>query len=63
MNDGVGERIRAWRRRRGGMTQQVLAGLAGLSQAYISDIESGRRPLDKKATQISIANALNVSVT
>src|SRR4029453_14272870 len=59
----VGQNVRTWRRRRGGMSQKALAGLAGLSQSYLSQIESGERPLDRKATQIAIANALNVSVT
>lgn len=44
------------------MTQQALADLAGLSQAYISQIESGRKPLDRKSTQVAIASALNISV-
>lgn len=58
----IGERIIAWRRRRGGMTQTALAGLAGLSQPYISQIESGHKPLDRKSTQVAIAAALNISV-
>jgi transcriptional regulator with XRE-family HTH domain len=44
------------------MTQQALADLAGLSQAYISQIESGKKPLDRKSTQVAIASALNISV-
>src|ERR1700741_3455961 len=59
--DTVGRRIRAWRRRRGGMSQQVLAGLAGLSEGYVSQIESGQRPLDRKSTQVAIAQALDVT--
>jgi transcriptional regulator with XRE-family HTH domain len=62
MDERIGDRIKAWRRRRGGMSQQVLADLSGLSQTYISDIETGRSPLDRKATQIAIAGALNISV-
>lgn len=58
----MGERIRSWRRRRDGMSQKLLADLSGLSQAYISQIESGQRPLDRKSTQAAIASALNVSV-
>lgn len=58
----VGQRIRSWRRRRDGMSQKLLADLSGLSQAYVSQIESGRRPLDRKSTQAAIATALNVSV-
>lgn len=44
------------------MSQQMLADLAGVSQGYISALESGRRPLDRKSTQVAIANALNISV-
>ena len=44
------------------MSQQVLADLSGLSQAYISQIESGARPLDRRSTQLAIARALNVSI-
>jgi transcriptional regulator with XRE-family HTH domain len=63
MNDRIGERIRAWRRCRGGMRQKTLADLAGLSQPYISQIESGQVPLDRKSTQAKIAAALNISVS
>ncbi|MGH3646571.1 MAG: helix-turn-helix domain-containing protein [Micromonosporaceae bacterium] len=59
----VGDRIRSWRRRRGGMSQKTLAELAGVSQAYISQIESGQRPLDRKSTQAAVASALNISVS
>jgi transcriptional regulator with XRE-family HTH domain len=62
MDEQLGDRIRLWRRRRGGMSQAALAGLAGLSQPYLSELESGRKPLDRKATQAAIAGALNISV-
>lgn len=62
MEDRIGDRIRGWRRRRGGMSQKTLAELAGLSQGYISQIENGQVPLDRKSTQAAIAAALNVSV-
>jgi transcriptional regulator with XRE-family HTH domain len=62
MQEQLGDRIRLWRRRRGGMSQQALAGLAGLSQSYLSEIESGHKSLDRKATQAAIAAALNISV-
>lgn len=58
----IGDRMRAWRRRRGGMSQKMLADRAGLSQQYISAIESGERPLDRKSTQVAIASVLNISV-
>jgi transcriptional regulator with XRE-family HTH domain len=63
MEDRIGNRMRAWRRRRGGMTQQALADLAGLSQGYVSQVESGKKPLDRKSTQVAIASALNISVS
>jgi transcriptional regulator with XRE-family HTH domain len=58
----VGTRIRTWRRRRSGMSQKTLADLSGLSQGYISLIESGQKPLDRRSTQVAIAQALNISV-
>jgi transcriptional regulator with XRE-family HTH domain len=58
----IGSGIRSWRRRRGGMSQKTLAELAGLSQSYLSQLESGQRPLDRKSTQVAIASALNISV-
>lgn len=58
----VGERIRYWRKRRGGMTQAVLAGLAGISQPYLSQIEGGTRVIDKRSTLVSIARVLQVTV-
>lgn len=60
--ESVGQRIRRWRRRRGGMSQRVLADLAGISQPYLSQLESGTRALDRRATQVAIAGALNISV-
>lgn len=44
------------------MSQKTLADLAGLSQTYISQIEAGQRPLDRKSTQVAIATALNISI-
>ncbi len=62
VDETVGARIRTWRRRRNGMSQQVLAELAGVSQGYVSQIETGRRPLERRSTQVAIAGALNISV-
>ncbi|TQM01665.1 helix-turn-helix domain-containing protein [Pseudonocardia kunmingensis] len=56
----IGRRIRAarvWRK----MDQQVLAGLAGYSQGYLSKIERGLVPVDKRATVEAFARALEVS--
>ncbi|MFG1953512.1 helix-turn-helix domain-containing protein [Micromonospora sp. NPDC048830] len=60
--DTIGARIRYWRMRRGGMTQAVLAGLAGVSQAYVSQVESGRKTIDRRSTLVAIAAALQVTV-
>ena len=57
----IGQRVAAWRRRRG-LTQRVLAGLAGISQPYLSQIETGLRPVERHSTLIGLANALQVSV-
>jgi transcriptional regulator with XRE-family HTH domain len=58
----IGARIRYWRRRRGGITQAALAGLAGVSQSFISQVESGRKSVERRATLVDLANALQVSV-
>ena len=38
--DYVGARVRFWRLKRG-LSQRTLAGLAGMSPGYISQIEAG----------------------
>ncbi|MEV6971762.1 helix-turn-helix domain-containing protein [Hamadaea sp. NPDC051192] len=58
----IGRRIRYWRRRRGGMTQQILADRAGLSQSYISQVENGIENPDSRSTLIAIAQALDISM-
>lgn len=60
--DTIGARIRYWRMRRGGMSQAVLAGLAGVSQPYISQLESGRKTIDRRSTLVAVAAALQVTV-
>lgn len=60
--DTIGARIKYWRLRRGGMTQGVLAGLAGVSQPYISQVEAGRKSVERRSTLIAIAKALHVTV-
>jgi len=57
----IGERVRYWRKRRG-KSQHVLAGLAGVSQPYLSQIETGDRPVERRSTLVALANALQVSV-
>ncbi|MFC4105835.1 helix-turn-helix domain-containing protein [Micromonospora zhanjiangensis] len=60
--DTIGARIRYWRMRRGGLSQAVLAGLAGVTQSYISQVESGRKTIDRRSTLVAIAAALQVTV-
>jgi transcriptional regulator with XRE-family HTH domain len=57
----VGARLRRWRQRRG-LTQRVLADLAGFSQGYVAQIEKGLTPLDRRASQEAFARALQISV-
>lgn len=57
----MGARLRRWRLRRG-LTQRVLAELAGFSQGYVAQIESGLAPLDRQATRAALARALQISV-
>jgi transcriptional regulator with XRE-family HTH domain len=59
----VGQQVAAFRRLRG-LSQQQLADLAGgVSRQYISMIESGRRPVDKRETLYGLCRALQVSVS
>jgi transcriptional regulator with XRE-family HTH domain len=63
MTDHIGTRVTYWRRRRGGMSQVALAGLAGVSQSYISQVEAGHKSIERRATLVAIAAALQVTVT
>ena len=58
----IGARLRALRRWRG-KTQTELAGLAGLSPSFISMVETGQRPLDRRSHIAALASALRVSET
>lgn len=49
--------IRAWR----GLSLRVVAGLAGLSAGHLSNIEHGKRRVDKRSTLEALAAALNVA--
>ncbi|HVK24515.1 MAG TPA: helix-turn-helix transcriptional regulator [Actinokineospora sp.] len=51
--------VRLWR----GKSLTALAGLAGMSPAYLSMIERGLRPVTKRATLESLARALQVAPT
>ena len=59
MADGASP-LRAWRGHKA-MTLQVLAGAAGLSRAYVSQIEGGKR-IGSAATLAKLAQALGLSV-
>ncbi|WP_372441856.1 helix-turn-helix domain-containing protein [Actinoplanes campanulatus] len=48
MAEHIGARVRLWRRRRK-TTQAVLAGLAGISQAHLSNIERGERAVEPRS--------------
>lgn len=58
----IGARLRTLRRWRG-KTQAELAGLAGLSPSFVSMVENGQRPLDRRSHIAGLASALNVSET
>jgi transcriptional regulator with XRE-family HTH domain len=58
----IGARLRILRRWRG-MTQVQLAGLAGLSPSFVSMVETGQRPLDRRSHISALAAALKVSET
>jgi len=56
----IGARLRTLRRCRG-KSQVELAGLAGLSPSFVSMVETGQRPLDRRSHIAALANALKVS--
>lgn len=58
----IGARLRTLRRWRG-KSQLELAGLAGLSASFLSMVETGQRPLDRRSHIAALANALKVSET
>lgn len=58
----IGARLRTLRRWRG-KTQAELAGLAGLSPSFVSMVENGQRPLDRRSHIAALASALTVSET
>ena len=51
------------RRRWRGKSQVELAGLAGLSPSFLSMVETGQRPLDRRSHIAALASALKVSET
>jgi transcriptional regulator with XRE-family HTH domain len=60
-DDFAGARIRNWRLKRG-ISQRVLAGLAGVSQGYVSQVEAGLKEIERRSTLVRFADALQVSV-
>ena len=58
----IGRQLRLIRRSRG-LSQQVIADLAGISKSHLSRLESGQRALDRRSLIIALANALQVSPT
>lgn len=61
MADSIGTTIRRLRRWRG-LSLEQAAGLAGLSKGYLSKIENGVKPVDRRSTLVAIAGALRVSL-
>ncbi|MFL6123493.1 helix-turn-helix domain-containing protein [Actinophytocola sp.] len=61
MADVIGTTIRRLRRWRG-LSLEQAAGLAGLSKGYLSKIENGIKPVDRRSTLVAIARALRVSL-
>jgi len=59
--DGIGLRVARWRDL-SGLTQQQLGDTIGVSGAYISMIENGRRAVTKRTLLHDLAGALGVSV-
>lgn len=57
----IGKRVRAFRERRG-LSVRTCADLAGLSKSFLSDIENGRRRLERRSHISALAEVLRVSV-
>jgi transcriptional regulator with XRE-family HTH domain len=57
----IGNRVRAYRERRG-LSVRVCAELAGLSKSFLSDIENGRRRLERRSHISALADVLRISV-
>jgi transcriptional regulator with XRE-family HTH domain len=58
---GVGERIAAYRRRRG-LSQAALSGLVGRSESWLSQVERGVRSVDRLSVLLDLAQVLHVKV-
>lgn len=60
-DDSVGQRIAAYRRRRG-LSQAALAGLVGRSESWLSQVERGVRGVDRLSVLLDLARLLHVEV-
>lgn len=56
----IGRRLRSIRTARG-KSQEVIAGLAGISASHLSRLESGERALDRRSLTVALANALQIA--
>lgn len=56
----IGARLREIREARG-KSQAVIAGLAGITEPYLSMLETGKRALNRRSTIVALANALEIS--
>lgn len=57
----VGQRIAAYRRRRG-LSQAAVAGLIGRSESWLSQVERGIRSVDRLSVLLDLARVLQVDV-
>ncbi|MGH3614604.1 MAG: helix-turn-helix domain-containing protein [Pseudonocardia sp.] len=57
----IGERVALHRRRRG-LSQEVLAGLVGRTEDWLSKIENNRAELDRLSVISKLADALDVAL-
>lgn len=49
--------VRVWRRK----SLRVVAELAGISEGYLSKLERGQRPVDRRSLIVALANALEIA--
>jgi transcriptional regulator with XRE-family HTH domain len=59
-NVTIGLRLRRIREARG-KSQEVIAGLAGITPSYLSLLESGKRALNGYSLIVALAKALDIS--
>src|SRR3954469_10929011 len=61
VSGSIGERIAAYRRRRG-LSQAALAGLIGRSESWLSQVERGVRSVDRMSILLDMGKVLHVDV-